>query len=387
MHDTPTADSSHSGGGRQPWTILVLLAVAQFMVILDVTVVNVALPSIQADLGFAPGDLQWVVTAYVLFSGGLLMLGGRAADLLGRRSVFLAGLAVFTLASLVSGLASSPGMLIGPRAAQGLGAAMLSPAALSLVTSTYTGPQRTTALSAWGGIAAAGSVVGLVIGGMLTTWLSWEWIFFINVPIGLVAIPLTLHLVPAPASNGSRSRAPSHDGGLRQLDIAGAVALVAGLASLIYGVQGTSSHGWASAQTLGLFGMTAALLASFIRIEGIAARPLVPLTTWRIRSLSSGVAMMFGATGFMVGLIYLSSLYLQGPLGFSALEAGFAFVPLMLTVGIAAHLAPHLLRNLVKKLSLRLSPLAFNTRQCFMLVVVKWELSGMDKNRVTCFHP
>jgi EmrB/QacA subfamily drug resistance transporter len=342
-HGTAT-HTSEAHEERRPWTLLVLLAVAQFMVILDVTVVNVALPSIQEDLRFAAGDLQWVVTAYVLFSGGLLLLGGRAADMLGRRSVFLAGLSVFTLASLVSGLAQSPAMLIGSRAAQGLGAAMLSPAALSLVTSIYTGPQRTTALSAWGGIAAAGSVAGLVIGGMLTTWLSWEWVFFINVPIGLVAIPLAMHLVPEASSNGSRLRAPSHNGRLRQLDVAGPVTLVSGLVALVYGIEGTSTHGWGSAQTLGLFAGAAVLLGSFIAIERIAVRPLVPLSTWRIRSLSSGVAMMFAATGFMIGMIYLSSLYMQGSLGMSALEAGFAFVPLSVTVGLAAHLAPKVLR-------------------------------------------
>jgi MFS family permease len=157
---------------RQPWSVLMLLAAAQFMVILDITVVNVALPSIGADLGFAASDLQWVVTAYVLFTGGLLLLGGRAADMLGRRAVFLTGLVVFTGASLASGLAASPGWLVGARAAQGLGAAMLSPAALSIVTTTYVGAQRTTALSAWGAIAAAGGAAGLLFGGMLTTWLS-----------------------------------------------------------------------------------------------------------------------------------------------------------------------------------------------------------------------
>jgi EmrB/QacA subfamily drug resistance transporter len=328
--------------GRQPWTMLVLLAIAQFMVILDVTVVNVALPSIQDDLGFAPGDLQWVVTAYVLFSGGLLLLGGRAADMLGRRSVFIAGLAVFTTASLLSGLTQSPGMLIASRAAQGIGAAMLSPAALALVTSIYTGPQRTSALSAWGGIAAAGSVAGLVIGGMLTTWLGWRAIFFINVPIGLAVIPLAHRLIPAPAGSG----------GLRQLDLAGAVTLVAGLASLVYGIEGTSTHGWGSAHTLALFAVAAVLLGSFVGIERIARRPLVPLATWKVRSLTSGVAMMFAATGFMIGMIYLSSLYMQTSLGMSALEAGLAFVPLSLSVGIAAHLAPKALRAVGTKTSL-----------------------------------
>lgn len=328
MHETPTTTTT-DGERRQPWSILILLAVAQFMVILDVTVVNVALPSIGSDLGFAPGDLQWVVTAYVLFTGGLLLLGGRAADMLGRRRVFLAGLTLFTAASFASGLAASPAMLIASRAAQGLGAAMLSPSALSIVTATYTGPQRTSALSAWGGIAAAGSVVGMVVGGMLTSWLSWEWVFFINVPIGLTAFPLALRIVPS--SPGS--------GGLRQLDVAGAVSLVGGLVALVDAIEGTSTHGWGDARTVALLVGSAVLLGTFLAVERRARRPLVPLSTWRIRTLSSGVAMMFGATGFMIGMIYLSSLYMQVELGFSALQTGLAFLPLSITIGVVAQLA------------------------------------------------
>jgi EmrB/QacA subfamily drug resistance transporter len=323
----------HRDQTRQPWTILVLLAIAEFMVILDVTVVNVALPSIAADLGFAPQDLQWVVTAYVLFTGGLLLLGGRAADMLGRRRILLAGLAVFTLASLASGLASSPGMLIASRAAQGFGAAMLLPAALSTVTATYSGAQRTTALSIWGAIAAGGAVVGMVVGGMLTTWLSWEWVFFINVPIGLVAVPLAVHLI-APTAGA---------GGLRQLDGLGAFTLVGGLVALVYGIEGTTTHGWGSMRTLALFATSAAMLALFAATEQRASRPLIAPATWRIRSLTSGVGMMLGATGFLVGVLFLSSLYVQGTLGWSALEAGLGFLPLTLTIIPVSHLAPHAL--------------------------------------------
>jgi EmrB/QacA subfamily drug resistance transporter len=327
MRDTATP--TERGQARQPWSILILLAVAQFMVILDVTVVNVALPSIGSDLGFAAGDLRWVVTAYVLFTGGLLLLGGRAADMLGRRRVFLTGLALFTAASFASGLAVSPAMLIASRAAQGLGAAMLSPAALSIVTATYTGARRTAALSAWGAIAAAGSVIGLVVGGMLTSWLSWEWVFFINVPIGLTAFPLALRIVPSRPGSG----------GLRQLDVAGAVSLVGGLVALVDAIQGTSTHGWGSARTLALLAASALLLGTFLAVESRARRPLVPLATWSIRSLSSGVGMMFGATGFMIGTLYLGSLYMQGELGFSALQAGLAFLPVSITIGVVAQLA------------------------------------------------
>src|SRR6266508_2645265 len=224
---TMTTDSTHTrepAPGRRPWSVLVLLSVAQFMVILDVTVVNVALPSIGRTLGFAPADLQWVVTAYVLFTGGLLLLGGRATDLFGRRRVFLAGLFVFTAASLASGLAPSPAALVVARAAQGLGAAMLTPGALSIITTTYAGEQRTAALTAWAAIGSAGAAAGVVLGGMLTTWLGWEWIFFINVPVGVATAALALHLVPA---------SPAVVEGRRQLDVAGAVSLVAGLMLLV----------------------------------------------------------------------------------------------------------------------------------------------------------
>jgi EmrB/QacA subfamily drug resistance transporter len=328
-----TRTTTHPLEEARPWSILILLAVAQFMVILDVTVVNVALPSIGSDLGFAREDLQWVVTAYVLFTGGLLLLGGRAADMLGRRRVFLAGLGLFTLASLASGLAISPEMLIGARAAQGLGAAMLSPAALSIVTAMYTGSQRTAALSVWGAIGAGGAVLGMVLGGMLTTWLSWEWVFFINVPIGLVAVPLAVRLITPVAGVG----------GVRELDGLGAFTLVGGLVVMVYGIEGTSTHGWGSTRTLVLLTAAALLLVGFAAVERAAARPLIPPSTWRIRSLTSGVAMMLGATGFLVGVLFLSSLYVQGTLGWSALEAGLAFLPLTLAVGAVAHVAPHAL--------------------------------------------
>jgi EmrB/QacA subfamily drug resistance transporter len=321
---------------RQPWGVLILLSVAQFMVILDVTVVNVALPSIATDLNFAAGDLQWVVTAYVLFTGGLLLLGGRASDMLGRRRVFLTGLVIFTGASLASGLAASPGWLVGSRAAQGLGAAMLSPAALSIVTTTYVGAQRTVALSVWGAIAAGGAAAGMLFGGMLTSWLSWEWVFFINVPVGLVAAVLSLHLVEsAPGS-----------GGLRRLDVLGALTLVSGLVLLVYGIEETTTHGWGSARTLALFAGSATLLAGFVATERMARQPLVPPATWRLRSLTSAVTLMLGATGFLIGIIFLGSQYMQGALGWSALETGLAFLPLTVVIGLGAHIAPNLLTQL-----------------------------------------
>src|ERR671914_1088717 len=224
------AEPMNARSDRKPWTTLVLLGLAQFMVTLDITVVNVALPSIAQDLAFTVGDLQWVITAYVLFTGGLLMLGGRATDLFGRRRVFLAGLAIFTLASLASGLAPSPEALIAARAAQGLGAAMLTPGALAIVTTTYEGSQRTAALAAWSAIGSAGAAAGVVLGGVLTSGLGWEWVFFINVPVGVIAGIGVLRVVPS---------APPSAGGQR-LDLLGAVTAVAGLVVLLYGVEGAN---------------------------------------------------------------------------------------------------------------------------------------------------
>ncbi|HKN93188.1 MAG TPA: MFS transporter [Thermoleophilaceae bacterium] len=335
MHHSAATTSRHSDE-RRPWALLVLLCVAQFMVILDVTVVNVALPSIGHDLGFAPRDLQWVVTTYVLFTGGLLLLGGRVADLLGRRHVFIAGLVLFTAASLASGLAPTPAALIVARGAQGLGAAMLSPAALSIITTTYSGAQRTTALSVWGAIGAGGAAAGVLLGGILTTSLGWESVFFINVPIGIAATLLAARLVPIAGSPG---------GSLRELDLAGAGTLVSGLVVLVYGVEGASRHGWGSLQTIVLIAAAAVVLATHVRIERRSTRPLIPPATWEVRSLVSSAAVMLGATGILVGTFFLNSLFLQNVLGSSALETGLAFLPLVLVIGLAAHAGPHLLEQ------------------------------------------
>jgi len=332
MHAHPT--EAPASAGRKSWAILALLAVAQFMVVLDITVVNVALPSIGSDLGFAAGDLQWVVTAYVIVAGSLLLLGGRMADLLGRRPVFLAGLLVFTGASLASGFAATPDALIASRAAQGLGAAMLSPAALSIITTTYVGAQRTTALSVWGAIGAGGAAAGMLFGGMLVTWLSWEWIFFINVPIGIVSAIGALHLLPA--SGGMVNP-------LRRLDLSGAFAVVAGLVVLVYAIQGTGVHGWGSARTVLLLVLSGGLLTVFARIERTTGDPLVPPATWHMPSLVSSATVMFGASGILVGTFFLNSLFFQNVLGASALETGLAFLPLAVIIGVAAHAASHLL--------------------------------------------
>jgi EmrB/QacA subfamily drug resistance transporter len=306
------------------------------MVILDATIVNVALPSIRRALQFAPTDLQWVVTAYVLATGGLLLLGGRAADLLGRRRAFLTGLATFSAASLASGLAPSSGALIGARAAQGVGAALLSPAALSILTTSYSGAQRARALSTWGAIGGAGAAAGVLLGGMLTSWLDWRWVFFVNVPTGALTAVIALRLIP-------RGQSTPLVRALRGLDLPGAATLVTGLVSLVYAVQGAATHGWASARTLGLLTVAASLLALFVSIERRARRPLVAPSVWRLRSLISSTTVMLGVTGILVGTSFLNTLFFQNVLGASPLVTGLEFLPGVLTVGVAAHLGPRLL--------------------------------------------
>ena len=242
---------------RRKWLALALLCTVQFMVVLDVAIVNVALPSIQTDLGFSQENLQWVISAYALFFGGFLLLGGRAADLLGRRRVFLAGLVVFTVASLLSALAWSEGALIGSRALQGLGSAIISPAALSILTTTFAeGSERNTALGAWGAIGAFGAVAGVLLGGVLTDLLSWQWIFFVNIPVGAGAFALTPLLLRE-----------SRDATARSFDTPGATLVTAGLVVLVYAITQANDYGWDSAETLGLFAASAILLAAFISWE------------------------------------------------------------------------------------------------------------------------
>jgi len=318
---------------RRPLLLMVVLCVAQFMVILDATVVNVALPSIARSLSFPAGGLQWVVTAYVLASGGLVLLGGRAADVAGRRRIFLAGLALFTAASLASGIAPAAGALIAARAGQGLGAALLTPAALSIITTSYAGAQRVTALGVWGAIGGAGAAVGVLAGGILTTWLGWRSVFLVNVPVGVVAGLLSLHLVPR---HRPRRRF------VRELDLPGAALAGAGLVMLAYTLAGAPAHGWGSARTL-LLALALALLAGFAAVERSARRPLVPAELWRARSLVAGVLVMFGATGILVGTFFLNSLYLQDVQRASPLRVGLEFLPLALVIGAGAHLASRLL--------------------------------------------
>jgi EmrB/QacA subfamily drug resistance transporter len=319
------------------WVVLVLICFAQFMVILDATIVNVALPSIQSDLHLSEGNLQWIVNAYTLVFGGFLLLGGRAGDLLGRKRLFLIGLVIFTGASLFDGLANSEGTLIGARALQGLGAALISPAALSIIATTFKeGAERAKALAVWAAIAIGGSAVGLVLGGVLTQYFSWPWIFFVNVPVGIVTFVLSFRLIP-------ESRDEHVE---RNYDIAGAVTVTGGLMALVYAIVDAQSAGWGSAKTLGFFAFAAALLVAFVLIELRAKAPLVRLSIFRIRSLLTANIAMFLAMSGMFAMFFFNTLYIQRVLGYGPLKAGVAFLPfsagIMVSAGIASQFAPRL---------------------------------------------
>jgi EmrB/QacA subfamily drug resistance transporter len=319
------------------WLVLVLVCLAQFMVVLDATIVNVALPSIQAALHFTPTSLQWIVNAYTLMFGGFLLLGGRASDLLGRQRLFIAGIFVFTAASLINGVAQSSDVLIAGRALQGLGAALVSPAALAIVTTTFAeGAERTKALGVWSAIAAGGAAAGLVIGGFLTETLSWRWIFFVNLPIGIVAALLSLRFVP----NSRPDDRPE------TYDTAGAVTVTGGLLVLVFAIVKAQGYGWGSSRTAGLFLLAFLLLAAFVVIERRSKAPLIRLGIFRMRSLSgSNVAMLLVASG-LFAMFYFASLYMQEILGYGPLKAGVAFVPFTLGIIVGAGASQALIRRI-----------------------------------------
>jgi EmrB/QacA subfamily drug resistance transporter len=326
--------SKHS---TNPWLVLVLICIAQFMVILDATIVNVALPSIQKDLGLNEANLQWIINAYTLVFGGFLLLGGRAGDLLGRKRLFLIGLVIFTAASLLNGLSSSSGMLIGFRALQGLGAALISPAALSIISTTFAeGKERAKALGVWAAIAIGGSAVGLVLGGALTQSFSWPWIFFVNVPVGVVAFFAALRYVPESKDENAH----------RSYDIGGAVSVTGGLMALVFAIVKAETDGWGSATTIGFFVLAVALLVSFIVIELRSAEPLVRLSIFRIRSLSTANLSMFLVGSGMFAMFFFNTLYIQRVLDYGPLKAGVAFLPftagVMVSAGFASGLTPRI---------------------------------------------
>jgi EmrB/QacA subfamily drug resistance transporter len=309
------------------WETLAVVGAAFFMTILDVAIVNVALPSIQKDLHIQESTLQWIVTAYAITFGGFLLLGGRMADLLGRRRIFMVGLTLFTLASLTCGLATSAGILIASRAVQGLGAAIISPAALSIVTTTFEeGAERNKALGIWGALGGSGAAAGVLFGGIITKYLGWEWIFFVNVPVGALVFSLTRPIV-------RESRA---DFGHRKFDVAGAVTVTGSLALFVYAISNAPNVGWATFRTIGLIAVSVAIFASFLGIEMRTKAPLMPFGIFRLRSVTAAnvVGFLFGAAIF--ANFFILTLYVQQVLGWSALKAGLTFLATAGTVVVWA---------------------------------------------------
>jgi EmrB/QacA subfamily drug resistance transporter len=333
-----------TAGRHNPWLVLVVVCMAQFMVILDATIVNVALPSIQADLGMSEADLQWVVNAYALTFGGFLLLGGRAGDLIGRKLVFLTGVVMFSGASFLCGVAPTSEFLIVFRGVQGLGAALIAPAALSIITTTFAeGQERTRAMGVWAAIAVGGGAVGLVLGGMLTDWLSWPWIFFVNVPVGIAVFAAAWVLVPESKDEHAH----------KSFDLAGAVTVTVGLLALVYGIVKAQEKGWTSLHTGGFFTLSVLLIGAFLVIEKRSAEPLVRLSIFRISTVRSANVAMFLVAAGLFAMFFFNTLYLQRVLGYSALEAGLAFLPFTAGIIIGAGLS----QGLVPKLGAREVPL------------------------------
>jgi len=305
------------------WIALAVIVAAQFMVVLDVAIVNVALPSIKSDLHFSQESLQWVITAYSIFFGGVLLLGGRLADLLGRRRMFIIGLALFTVSSLLDGLAWSEASLIAFRSLQGLGAALVSPAALSILTTTFReGRERNLALGIWGGASGSGGAAGVLLGGALTSGLSWSWIFFINVPVGALVIGVSPWLLRESRANLAH----------RNFDFAGATSITAGLMLLVYAMTHAAQHGWATAETIGLLAGAGALIGAFFAIEARSKAPLLPLRIFRLRTLSASNVSGLLMGGAIFSQFFLLTLYMQQVLHYSAIKTGVAYIALTVTI-------------------------------------------------------
>ncbi len=317
---------------RKRWLALLLVCAAQLMIVLDGTIVNVALPAIRDSLGFSAVSLSWVVNAYLLTFGGFLLLGGRAGDLFGRRRVFMIGLAVFTVASLFCGLAGSQAALVAARAAQGLGGAIIAPAALSIIITTFTEPaDRARAMGIWGFVASGGGAIGVVLGGVLVETAGWPWIFLVNLPIGVVALALCRPLLDA-----GRAEDAGADGGF---DLTGALLVTASLVAAVYAIVGTNTVGWASAQTVVLLLVAASLMGLFVLVEVRSRVPLVPLGIFRWRNLTVANAVMVLAVAGLFGWFFFGALYLQRVLGYDSLRTGLAFLPAMLVLGFLSYSA------------------------------------------------
>jgi EmrB/QacA subfamily drug resistance transporter len=325
------ATRKHNGAGHSRGLLLPVLLVAQLMVILDITAVNIAMPSVAGDLQLSGSAISWTITSYSLVFGSLLLFGGRAADLLGKRRMFMTGLAIFTASSLASAMASSAATLFAARAGQGLGAAMLSPAALAVIMSAFNGHQRAKALAAWGAVGGAGAAIGVLVGGVLTEIADWRTIFYINVPVAAALAIAALKTIPADAQR------PRWAG----LDVRGALVATTSLGAIVFAITQAGSAGWLSAQTLlvGIAGLTG--LTAFAALERRIEAPLLRIERLADRAVGGGLLLMLAAAGLLFGLFLLSSLYLQNVLGMGPLSAGLAFLPLALAAGVGAHAAAH----------------------------------------------
>jgi EmrB/QacA subfamily drug resistance transporter len=345
---------------RSPWATLAVLAFAQFMVVLDVTIVNVALPNLQADLGFSAANLQWVISAYTLAFGGFLLLGGRMADLLGRRRLFIVGLILFGVASMAGGLASSQGVLIAMRAIQGFGGALLSPAALSILTVTFAhGRERNIALGIWGGLAGLGGTLGVIAGGLLVDGAGWRSVFYVNVPIVIALVALAPRIV---------RESKAEQVGARTFDAAGALLGTAGVLALIFGVIRAEPLGWSSPEVIGSLVGAAALLAGFVAVEARSAAPLVPLRLFRSRGLSTATGALALNGAAFLAMFFLTAIFLQQVRGLSALQTGVRFLPM----GVAAVLAAVGVSQLVARVGTRVVHLG----GALLSVIGLWLLSG-----------
>jgi len=320
------------------WVLLLVVCLGQFMVVLDISIVNVALPSIQSTLGFTASGLQWVVNAYTLAFAGFLLLGGRAGDIFGRRRMFLLGLGMFTAASFLGGFAQTQAMLIGARALQGLGGAVLAPATLTILTTTFPeGPARARALGVWTAVAAAGASVGALVGGLLTELVSWRWILFVNVPIGIATIVAAMWVLP-------ESRAENRHG---HLDIAGALTVTGGLVAIVFAIVQTETYAWSSPQVLVPLAIGVVFVAAFLLVETKLARsPLIPLRIFRSRAIAGGNAFMVLLYAALFGSFYFETLYLQRILGYSPVVAGCAFLPITFALAAGSQIASRLVTRL-----------------------------------------
>jgi EmrB/QacA subfamily drug resistance transporter len=327
---------TRQNGSRKSLALAVIVA-AQFMVVLDIAIVNVALPSIKTDLHFADENLQWVISAYAILFGGALLLGGRLADIFGRRRLFMVGLGLFSGASLLAGLSWSEGSLIGFRALQGLGGALLAPATLSILMTTFPeGAERNRALGIWGAASGSGGAAGVLLGGFLTSFLSWPWVFFINVPVGLAVI------AAAPFVLGESRGQNDH----RHFDVAGAASVTAGVMMLVYAMTRATQDGWGSTATLSLLGGSVALIAAFLAIELRSPAPLLPLRIFRTRSLSAANATAVMIGGIAFSQFFLQTLYMQDVLGYSAIRTGVGFATVTFTIIVFSNVAQRLVTRI-----------------------------------------